>query len=188
MGKAKMKIVRKRMNADCFIGPGRLIGRVLPVLIVLVSLAYGTTVAAQDTSEEDVVLAVVQQFFDSMTANDKEAASKTLMPHGQYYSVREDPKGLYVKRRSHQEYLEGLSDSDDGMVERIWNPTVLIHGRIAVVWVPYDFHMNGEFRHCGVDAFSLVKTDEGWRIAGIVYTVEPSGCVPSPLGPLQEEK
>jgi hypothetical protein len=34
-----------------------------------------------------------------------------------------------------------------------------------------------------VDAFDLVKTPEGWKIAGGVYTVERTGCPPSPLGP-----
>jgi hypothetical protein len=36
--------------------------------------------------------------------------------------------------------------------------------------------------HCGVDAFDLVETPEGWKIAGGVYTVEMEGCAPSPLG------
>jgi hypothetical protein len=71
------------------------------------------------------------------------------------------------------------------MLERMWDARVLIHGRIAVLWTPYDFHRDGKFSHCGVDAFSLVKTDDGWKIAGFIYTVEPEGCRPSPLGPVR---
>jgi len=48
----------------------------------------------------------------------------------------------------------------------------MVHEGIAVVWTPYEFHVNGEFSHCGVDAFSLVRIDGQWKIAGIVYTVE----------------
>jgi hypothetical protein len=144
-----------------------------------------TTAAAQTTPEEDAVLAVVQKFFDTMTSGDKTAAQDVLMPDGQYYGVREDADSLVIKRRTHQEYLDGLEQSSGVALERMWNPTVNIHGRIAVVWVPYDFHIDGEFRHCGVDAFSLVKTDTGWKIAGTVYTLEPNGCDPSPLGPVR---
>jgi len=56
--------------------------------------------------------------------------------------------------------------------ERMWNPEVRIRGFIASVWTPYDFWSDGKFSHCGVDAFNLIKTDEGWRIAGGTYTVE----------------
>ena len=37
----------------------------------------------------------------------------------------------------------------------------------------------------GINAFDLVKTAEGWKIAGGIYTVE-SKCEPSPLGPLKQ--
>jgi hypothetical protein len=67
----------------------------------------------------------------------------------------------------------------------MWDPLVLVHGRIAVVWAPYDFHINGEFSHCGVDAFTLIKTENGWQIAGAAYTIEPKGCAASPLGPVE---
>ena len=69
------------------------------------------------------------------------------------------------------------------MLERMWDATVLVHGPLAQVWTPYDFHADGEFSHCGVDAFTLIKTSEGWRVSGVAYTVEPTGCEPSPLGP-----
>jgi hypothetical protein len=65
----------------------------------------------------------------------------------------------------------------------MWTPAVHVHGAIAVVWAPYDFHIDGKFSHCGVDTFSLVRTATGWQISGISYTVEPTGCAASPLGP-----
>ncbi|MDP3000701.1 MAG: hypothetical protein Q8N47_24670 [Bryobacterales bacterium] len=39
------------------------------------------------------------------------------------------------------------------------------HVRIAVVWTPCDIHWDRKFSHCGVDAFSLIKTSEGWKIS-----------------------
>jgi hypothetical protein len=154
------------------------------VILTASLLAWPAATIAQTPTEEDAVLSVVQQFFDSMTAADKTAAQEVLMPDGQYYGVREDPDSVFIKRRTHRDYLESLAKSSGVALERMWNPTVLIHGPIAAVWVPYDFHLDGEFRHCGVDLFSLVKTDSGWRIAGTVYTIEPDGCEPSPLGPV----
>ena len=65
------------------------------------------------------------------------------------------------------------------------NPEVRLHGTVATVWTPYDFWIDGKFSHCGIDAFDLVKTASGWKIAGVVFTVEPK-CEPSPLGPLKQ--
>jgi hypothetical protein len=67
----------------------------------------------------------------------------------------------------------------------MWNPEVRVHGPIASVWTAYDFWVDGKFSHCGVDVFDLVKTAEGWKISGGAYTVERTGCAPSPLGPLK---
>lgn len=142
---------------------------------------------AQENSDKDEILMVVQKFFDSMTTRDKSTTQELLLMDGQYYGVREDPDELYIKRKTHREYIESLSDIEDEYTERIWNPTVLVHGRIAVVWAQYDFHINGKFTHCGVDAFTLIKTQDGWKIAGTVYTIEPEGCDQSPLGPIKSD-
>jgi hypothetical protein len=72
----------------------------------------------------------------------------------------------------------------DTFVERMWEPVVQVHGPIATLWAPYDIHRNRQFVHCGVDAFTLIRTTTGWKIATVVYTAEPTGCAPSPLGPL----
>jgi hypothetical protein len=57
-----------------------------------------------------------------------------------------------------------------------------VQGSIAQVWTRYDFHNNGTFSHCGIDAFNLVKTDDGWKIASAMWDGERTGCAPSPLG------
>jgi hypothetical protein len=51
------------------------------------------------------------------------------------------------------------------------------------VWAPYDFHIDGQRTHCGVEAFALIRRDSVWQIAGITYTVERRNCSASPLGP-----
>ena len=50
---------------------------------------------------------------------------------------------------------------------------------------PYDFWIDGKYSHCGIDAFDLVKTSEGWKISGGVFTTQAT-CAPSPLGPLKQ--
>ena len=54
---------------------------------------------------------------------------------------------------------------------------------LATVWTPYDFYLNGEFSHCGRNSFSLIRDDDGWRIASVTYSMLRESCESSPLGP-----
>ena len=138
---------------------------------------------AQADAEEDAILGAVQQLFDAMAARDTLAARAVLLPEGGFFSIRDGDDGPRVGASSHRDFLKQLTMPGDDWLERMWNPTILIHGRMAVVWTKYDFHRNGAFSHCGVDAFNLLKTADGWKIAATTYTAEPEGCEESPLGP-----
>jgi hypothetical protein len=158
------------------------------ILVSLLSLAIPQTMSSASVSdasaaERKPVLDVVQKFFDTMAAKDVDGARATLLTDGQYYAVREDATALVVRRRTHEEYLAGLGTGKDRSLERMWDATVMVHGRVAMVWTPYDFHRNGKFSHSGVDVFTLVKTESGWKIAGLVFTMEPKSPSQHPAGP-----
>jgi len=150
------------------------------LVLTLAIVAPAPASAQTDRSERDQVVAVVQQFFDSMAARDVALAKRVMVPEGRFFSTREDGQ---VRSFTNQEFIDGLPKRKEAVLERMWNPDVRIQGGIAVLWTRYDFYRDGAFSHCGVDAFDLVKTPEGWKISGGVYTVERTGCPPSPLGP-----
>jgi hypothetical protein len=135
---------------------------------------------ASGRSDDQSPSAAVQRLFDAMSGHNAEAARELFIPDAMLFSVRSDGTAAAVP---HEKWLARLAASKDAWLERIWNPTLLEHGSIAVVWAEYDFHLNGRFTHCGVDSFSLLKTTAGWKIAAIADTHETSGCSPSPLGP-----
>lgn len=127
-------------------------------------------------TEEEAVIAVVQQLFDAMAEHDVDLAGSVLLAEGRLLSVREEGTEIVIRSSSGGEFVEQIGAMGADLLERMWDPKVLIHDRIAVVWAPYDFRLNGEFSHCGIDSFNLLKTAEGWKIASVVYTVERSGC------------
>ena len=154
------------------------------IAIALVAAMLGVA-HAQPASERDAVLKVVQAFFDTMTARDVEGARKVLQPQGRFHAMRMREGKPDVRAFSNEEYFADLKASTQKMQERIWNPEVRVSGLIATVWASYDFWIDGKFSHCGVDQFDLIKTEDGWKIACGVYTLE-SKCEPSPLGPLKQ--
>jgi acetyl esterase/lipase len=138
--------------------------------------------------EEKHVIAAVEQFFKALETRNADLARSILMPEGVVFSVREENGEKNIRATTHEQIIKSLASSTEKMLERMWNPKVLIHKEIAVVWTKYDFHREGKFSHCGVDAFNLIKTSDGWRISGIFYTVEKEGCEENPLGPPKKKK
>ena len=139
---------------------------------------------AQDAAEREAVLKAVQTFFDTMTARDVNGMRKVLLAEGRFHFVDTRKAETVHGAFTGEESLAGLQKSTQTHRERIWNPEVRVRGRIAAVWAPYDFWTDGAFSHCGIDAFDLIKNEDGWRIVGGGFTVEGK-CEPSPLGPLK---
>ena len=146
-------------------------------ILLLISTVLGFQLFCTPSHpEEESVLAAVEQFFKALENRDVDLARNILLPEGAAFSVREEAGEKTIRFRTHIEMINSLTSSTETMLERIWNPKVLIHKEIAVVWAKYDFFRDGKFSHCGVDAFNLIKTAQGWKISGIIYTVEKEGC------------
>ena len=71
------------------------------------------------------------------------------------------------------------------MMQRIWNPKVNVWQDLATAWVFYDIHVDGRRRECGAEAFTLVRTDKVWKIAGgFVFPGRLPNCPDNPFPPL----
>ncbi len=148
--------------------------------VCLLLVAAGSSLFAQAPPATDAgPQAVVQQLFEAIAGQKIDTVRSLFAPNAVLLSVKDD--GTPASMR-YQDFADLLATSKNVWLERIWNPTVLVHGPIAVVWAEYDFHLNGKLSHCGVDSISLLKTSAGWKISSISDTRETTGCT-SPLGP-----
>jgi hypothetical protein len=123
--------------------------------------------------------ATVQKLFDAMASRNADYARTLFTPDAALFSLGANGQ---AKRMPLDDFMKVLGSGTAEWKERMWDFKVLVHGPIAVVWGPYDFHLNGVFSHCGYDSFSLLKTGEGWKITYISDTRETEGCQ-NPLGP-----
>ncbi|NQD36768.1 nuclear transport factor 2 family protein [Permianibacter sp. IMCC34836] len=153
-------------------------GAAVSVLMLTTLPLFGQAANAN----EQAVLAAVQGFFDALASHDVAAAEKVLMPDARAQSVRRKDGALLVRNRAFHEDFASWPTRKEQLLERMWAPQVNIHGSIATVWTAYDFHIDGKFSHCGVDAFDLVQQGDGWKIVNVLYTVETEACADSPLG------
>ncbi|HEX6643274.1 MAG TPA: nuclear transport factor 2 family protein [Gemmatimonadales bacterium] len=142
-------------------------------------------VPAARPAAHDSIVAVVEQFFDAMEAGDTAAIARLVFPNARFTLVERRQDSSRIGSSAVEEFIARLPTVQAPLRERMWSPQVLEHNGLAVLWAPYDFTIGDRFSHCGVDAFTLLRARDGWRIAGVAYTVEPTGCPESPLGPLK---
>lgn len=134
---------------------------------------------AADEAEKPAVLAVVKKLFDAMRSGDSAsarsvfAANATLMTintRGPQPAVTVDSLGAFVR-------IVG-TPRPQVLDERTFEETVLVQGNIAQAWTPYVLFLDDRFIHCGVDAFTMAKMADGWKIISLADTRTRTGCVP----------
>ncbi len=152
--------------------------------IFLISIFTSPVVAQEpDPDPEKEVVEVANSFLSALSAADTAVLAGLLAPEAMIYSVREGSDGPALGAVTRAAFLESLGGEDQNLLERMWSPLVQVQDLVAMVWTPYDFYLNGEFSHCGIDVFTMLKGGEGWQVASITYNVVREGCPPSPLGP-----
>jgi hypothetical protein len=159
----------------------------LPGLVVLcVLLSWSPTPAfgqESPTVEEGEVAQVAVAFLAALSVADTTALARLLAPQAMIHSVRGGEGEATLRAVNREAFLTSLGGEEQVLLERMWDPKVMVQDRVAMVWTPYDFYLNGAFSHCGIDVFTLLKGEEGWQVTGITYNVLQEGCPPSPLGP-----
>ena len=142
------------------------------------ALAIGTPAPlAAQAGEEAAVMAVVDALFDGMRDKDEAALRSLFHSDARLHTAGSDAPGTPIEG-----FISGVVSGDAYLDEVTFDERVLVDGPLAVAWTPYNLFVNGEFSHCGVDAFTMLRTAEGWRILQIVDTRVREGCDPSRRG------
>lgn len=145
--------------------------------ILAFSVAQSPRARAQErAADEAAVLESVQNFFNAMSKKDEELARSVMREDGQYYGVRLFEDGAPIFQATNATFIARVAAEERSLLESMYEPLVLIRGPLSVVWTAYDFHIDGEFSHCGVDAFTLLKKDGQWKIAATAFTMEKERC------------
>lgn len=147
------------------------IHRYLLTIIVLITFHISN-------AQEKEIMAVVQSVFDGMATNNGEMVKAAFTEDAILSTVAYDEEGKAFKREgSLKKFVEAVSaEKAQPFNEPIWNERFEIHGALASLWVDYAFYLGNTFHHCGVDAFHLMLTDEGWKIFYLIDTRRTDDC------------
>ncbi|MGH7506498.1 MAG: Type 1 glutamine amidotransferase-like domain-containing protein [Longimicrobiales bacterium] len=127
--------------------------------------------------EERAVAGAVRGLFDAMRAADTTRIRAAFHPEARLFSTSQGGGSSSMLRvMTVDDFVHAIAASPERADERMIAPDVRIDGDIATVWTYYDFRSGDRFSHCGTDAAHLARTDGGWKILQITWTVRTDGC------------
>lgn len=152
--------------------------RLSTVIPLLAALSLGAVPKPSEAqTPEAEALAVVNNLFDGMRNQDAELLRSLFHPDALMTGTGMRDGSYSVSMTPPDGWIQSISSFSGGELdERIYDPIVVASGPLASVWAEYDLYVNGEFRHCGVDAFHLALTDDGWKIVHVADTRMTEGC------------
>lgn len=133
---------------------------------------------ADTEADERAILQVVEDLFDAMRAKDGEALERIFHPNTRFITAGTDADGVpEVTEIPISRFISSVLAASSYLDERIYNPVVQVNNNLGTVWVEYDFFADGEFSHCGADAFMMGRSGGGWQIVQIAHTMVREGCL-----------
>ena len=130
-------------------------------------------------TNEEQIKASINQVFDGMRKNDTLLVREVLHSSCFLKSIGKNKTGeVKLQEDPILGWLKQIGTKREGVVldERLLSFDIKIDGDMAMAWTPYEFYVNDKFYYCGVDVFTMMHTDKGWKIVGIVDTRRKEGC------------
>ena len=151
--------------------------RLVACLALVSTLAATEAVAQTSTTDQEKVLAVLNDFTAALLKKDSAGMASQLDSVSRFTLLRPSPNGTRVWVVTGAQFI-GLTTKPDGPAydEPIRNPVVHIDGDLATVWAEYQVVLNGAVSHCGYDSFQLARLNGQWKIINVSYTFRREGC------------
>lgn len=127
------------------------------------------------SSDTQAVKQRIDDFFEALETQDTTLYKTILFTDGQIWAVKQEGDSIKYSMRHFRDDITRFNP-EVIIQETPLDYEIKVHQQVAVAWVPYTLSISGKFSHCGVDIFTLIKTQHGWKIVNASFTIEPNGC------------
>ena len=149
-------------------------------ILVYVSLFLSSLlITAQSNFTEADARGVIDTFFEGFHEGDTLKMRSVMVKNLPTQTVFTNKEGKHMVHDSNgEDFIKAIGNRppEQKWDERLLDYKVQIDGNLAHVWTPYEFWLNGSFSHCGANAFTLAKTDDGWKIVHLIDSRRRSSC------------
>jgi hypothetical protein len=145
-------------------------------LIALTMIITASVSNAQ--TAEDSVKSVINRLFEGMKQADTAMIRSCFASNMVMQTIsRSNDGNVLILNVSPANFLSVIAGEAKGNAdERITFEVVKTDGPLAMVWTPYQFYYKGQFSHCGVNSFQLVRFEGRWKVQYLIDTRRRQGC------------
>lgn len=148
-------------------------------------LLLGVTVQAQgskdsDTDTKEAVKKVIETFFEGFHKQDSTTINSTVADQVVLQTTGRNPQGKTMFRTEEfSKFIHSIVNIPDSIQfeEKLTSFSIQVDRTMANAWVGYEFWLNGNFSHCGINSFQLVNFDGEWKIIYLIDTRGKEGCL-----------
>lgn len=140
------------------------------ILIAIVLLAF-TKTSAQDFEKQEI-RNTIQTFFEGFHHRDTVLLHQVCADKMILQSIEENATGNHLTEEPLQFFYRSIASMPKDLKynEQILSYTIQVDGTMGHAWTPYEFYLNGQLSHKGVNAFTLFKEKDRWKIVYIIDT------------------
>ncbi len=146
-------------------------------------LFFSILIAAQGMAQESLsaenAKIIIDIFMDGYRAGDTLKMKSVMHPNmtmnRAYLNTEQENVLIYIRASDLLQYAATKGKERD-WDEQLTDYIVNSDGNIAHVWAPYEYFMDGKFSHCGANSFTLVYTDESWKILHLIDSLRIGSC------------
>lgn len=149
----------------------------MKIVFAFIFLLVGEISSHAQTTTDSIKTAV-NVLFEGMKNSDPAAIQNSFADSAILQSISYTKEGkIKISNEAVKDFAAVISKIARGDAdERIAFETIKIDGPLAMVWTPYKFYYKGQFSHCGVDSFQLVRINGVWKIQYLVDTRRKQPC------------
>ncbi|WP_276379916.1 nuclear transport factor 2 family protein [Flavobacterium sp. H4147] len=124
-------------------------------------------------AQKDEVQKCIETFFEGFHQKDSIKMKSVCSDKIILQSISESlTKGNKLSDENAKDFYKSISEIPSNLKfqEKILSYSIQIDGSMAHVWTPYEFYLNDKRSHSGVNAFTLFKEKDSWKIIYLIDT------------------
>ena len=135
---------------------------------------------ASNEAIENEVKQVIETFFEGFHKQDSTIIKSTVADEIVLQTTGRSPEGKTLfKTEEFSKFLKSIVGIPETVKfeEKLTSFSIQVDRTMANAWVGYEFWLNGEFSHCGINSFQLIDFDGEWKIIYLIDTRGKEGCL-----------
>jgi hypothetical protein len=135
---------------------------------LLVFIIFGQALTAQN----DDIKHTIETFFEGFHHRDTVLLHQVCADKMILQSITENSNGNSLTEEPSQFFYRSIASIPMSLKfnEQILSFTTQVDGSMGHAWTPYEFYVDGKLSHKGVNAFTLFKEKDQWKIVYIIDT------------------